>query len=305
MKVKRLCGRLLSLLLAAALLAAAFPGALAAGGHVKGYLVLGEDLTGDALEEVLEQLGVDDLSAYEVTTVSLEEEAALFGDYLSDSELGSQALVAVLLVPSEEGSGISVTVSGIEDCAEELYQSALADAGVQDVQVSVAGAEGADGIPALTGILEAYAEMTGTELDEEAVDAAARELAAAGRAALSVGGETAAKLLTALKEKVLDENLTEEQVGAVLDELCENMGVTLTEERRQELIEAVVQLKDVDIDLEQLRQQTSDLFASIRGELAKLEESGAVEQGKGILAQLFEAIASFFQSLFAGLFGGN
>lgn len=302
MTKERIYKRLLSLLLAAALLAAVFPGALAAGEDVKGYLVLGEDLSGSALEEVLEQLGIDDLSEYEVDTVSLAEEAARFGDYLSDSELGSQALSAVLLVPAEEGSGITVTAYNIDGCTEALYQSALADAGVQDVEVYVAGAEDADGVTALTGMLEAYADMTGTELDEEAMDAAARELAAAAKTALSVGGETAAKLLTALKEKVLDENLTEEQVGAVLDTLCENMGVTLEAATRESLIEAVVKLKDVDIDLEQLRQQTKELFASIRGELAKLEESGVVQQGEGLLAQLWEQLAAFFQNLFAWLF---
>ncbi|MCC8064328.1 MAG: DUF1002 domain-containing protein, partial [Clostridiales bacterium] len=138
MRLKRFTAGALALSILATLPTAALASGSAASEDTAGYLILGEDLSDSQEETVLKLLDVDDLSDYEVSYTTHEEEEELFGSYLSASLLGTKALSSILLVPAEEGSGITVTTYNISYCTEEMYQTALADAGVADVEVYVA-----------------------------------------------------------------------------------------------------------------------------------------------------------------------
>lgn len=311
-KIRGLWRKALTLLLGAALLFSTVTGALAAsgtagnGGEPAGYLILGTGLSDSQRETVLRLLGVKDMNDYQVDYTTHEEELARFGDYLSPSLLGSKALSSILLIPAEKGSGITVTTYNINYCTEAMYQSALADAGVEDVNVYVAGPMELSGTCALASAMKAYSIMTGENLDEDAMDAAAQEIVTTGEVADAIGDQdTATKLITAVKEKALSENLNEEQIGQVLDQLCENMGITLDEDTRAKIIETILKLKDVDIDLDKLKEQAGALFDSIQEELKKLDESGVTQESANFFSQMIDAIVNFFRSLFGGLFGSN
>ncbi len=271
---------------------------------VAGYLILGEDLSDSQEKTVLKLLGVSDLSEYEVSYTTHEEEEELFGSYLSASLLGTKALSSILLVPAEEGSGITVTTYNISYCTEEMYQTALADAGVADVEVYVAAPTSLSGTCALASAFKAYTIMTGEELDEDATDAAAEEIVTTGEVGEAIGdSETATKLITVLKEKALSENLSEDEIGTTLDQLCENMGVTLDDDLRQKIIDLIVKLQNADIDLDTIKQQAADLYDSIKSELEKLDASGVTDGSSNAFVALIQSIVNFFKSLFSNLFG--
>ncbi len=304
MRLKRFTAGALALSILATLPTAALASGSAASEDTAGYLILGEDLSDSQEETVLKLLDVDDLSDYEVSYTTHEEEEELFGSYLSASLLGTKALSSILLIPAEEGSGITVTTYNISYCTEEMYQTALADAGVADVEVYVAAPTTLSGTCALASAFKAYTIMTGEELDEDATDAAAEEIVTTGEVGEAIGdSDTATKLITVLKEKALSEGLDEDEIGDTLDQLCENMGVTLDDETRQKIIDLIVKLQNTDIDLDTIKQQASDLYDSIKSELEKLDESGVTEGSSNAFMTLIQSIVDFFKSLFGNLLG--
>ncbi|MCD7857504.1 MAG: DUF1002 domain-containing protein [Clostridiales bacterium] len=304
MRLKRFTAGALALSILATLPTAALASGSAASEDTAGYLILGEDLSDSQEKTVLKLLDVDDLSDYEVSYTTHEEEEELFGSYLSASLLGTKALSSILLIPAEEGSGITVTTYNISYCTEEMYQTALADAGVADVEVHVAAPTSLSGTCALASAFKAYTIMTGEELDEDATDAAAEEIVTTGEVGEAIGDtDTATKLIAVLKEKALSEGLDEDEIGDTLDQLCENMEVTLDDETRQKIIDLIVKLQNADIDLDTIKQQASDLYDSIKSELEKLDESGATEGSSNAFTALIQSIVDFFKSLFGNLFG--
>ncbi len=292
--------RMLSLLLSLSLLLAmvVLP-ASADAVDVQGYLVLGADLSASQQETVLALMGITDTSAYSVTYTTHAEEEEYFGDYLSASVLGTKAMSSILLIPQEEGSGIEITLYNISYCTEEMYQSALIDAGVSDVKVIVAGPVSLSGTCALVSAVKAYSLMTGEEIDDAVVDAAVNEIVTTGEVGEEIGdADTATELIAALKQKVLEEDLTEDEIGTALDKLAEEMGITLSDSTRQSIIDLMLKLKNCDIDVDALREQAGELYNKIKDTLDQVDMDAVTENVGGFFASLLNAIIGFFQSLF-------
>lgn len=265
----------------------------------KGYLIWGGDLTDSQKETVLDLLSISDLDGYEQSSTTHEEEVERFGAYMDASVLGKRAMSSILLVPAEEGSGISVTTYNINYCTEAMYQSALADAGVQDVTVYVAAPMELSGTCALASAMKAYSIMTGEALDEEAMDAAAEEIVTTGEVGDAIGDKDAAtKLIAVLKEKALSEDLTEEEIGDTLDQLCINMNITIDASTRQQIINLIVKLQGTDIDIDKLKEQATSLYDSIKDELDKLDTDEVAGAASNFFTRLIEAIINFFKGLF-------
>ncbi len=297
--------KLLAILLSLALLISllVLP-ASADGVTYEGYLVLGADLSEAQQETVLRLMGVSDTSGYSVSYTTHAEEEEYFGAYLSASVLGTKALSSILLIPQEEGSGIDITLYNISYCTEEMYQSALIDAGVSDVKVIVAGPISLSGTCALVSAVKAYSLMTGEEIDDAVVDAAVNELVTTGEVAEELGDTaTATELIAALKQTVLEQDLTEAQIGTALDKLAEEMDVTLSADTRQAIIDLMLKLKDCDIDVDALREQASELYGKIKDtlnvvDLDELDLDGITANAGGFFGSIIAAIVNFFKSLF-------
>lgn len=293
----------LALLLAMTLLAAGLVSPASADGVTyQGYLVLGQDLSADQQATVLNLMGVTDTSAYSVSYTTHAEEEEYFGDYLSASVLGTKALSSILLIPQEEGSGIDITLYNISYCTQEMYQSALIDAGVSDVKVIVAGPVSLSGTCALVSAVKAYSIMTGQEMNDTAVDAAVNEIVTTGTVGDEIGDtDSATELIAALKQTVLEEDLNENQIGTALDKLAEQMDITISDETRQEIIDLMMKLKNCDIDVNALRDQASDLYNNIKSTLDQVNMDEITNNVGGFFGNIIQNIVDFFK----GLFGGN
>lgn len=293
----------LALLLAMTLLAAGLVSPASADGVTyQGYLVLGQDLSADQQATVLNLMGVTDTSAYSVSYTTHAEEEEYFGDYLSASVLGTKALSSILLIPQEEGSGIDITLYNISYCTQEMYQSALIDAGVSDVKVIVAGPVSLSGTCALVSAVKAYSIMTGQEMNDTAVDAAVNEIVTTGTVGDEIGDtDSATELIAALKQTVIEEDLNENQIGTALDKLAEQMDITLSDETRQEIIDLMMKLKNCDIDVNALREQASDLYNNIKSTLDQVDMDEITNNVGGFFGTIIQNIVDFFK----GLFGGN
>ena len=141
-------------------------------------LALGADLSAEQRASVLSLLGVSeaDLADYDVIYVTNQEEHQYLDAYLSSSVIGTRALSSVLIRPASEGSGLHVNTYNISYCTIDMYTNALLTAGLEDADVYVAAPSNISGTSALIGAVKGYADMTGSSVDESALETAVNEL---------------------------------------------------------------------------------------------------------------------------------
>ncbi len=261
------------------------------------YISLGADLNQEERATVLRLLGVteDDLKNYTVTTVTNADEHAYLDSYLSSSIIGSRALSSVLVEGKEVGNGINVTTSNITYCTPGMYENALATAGVENADIKVAGPFNISGTAALVGAIKAYETMTGEEVSEENADTATNELVVTGQVAENVGDqEKAEQLIGAVKGEVVEGNATTtEEIGDVVDQAAQEMEVSLSEEDRQAIIDLMKKIDGLNLNIDSLKEQASNLYDQIAGLDLNLDINQ--EQVKGF----FEKILDFFRGLFS------
>lgn len=298
--------RMLALVLCAAALSSALvmPAAAAENGtdSDKSYLVLGADLSDSQRATVLDLLGVTDAANYKedynVYYTTNAEEHQYLDKYLSTSVIGTNSLSSIKLTARDAGKGISISTKNISYCTVEMYQNALITAGVSDVELVVAGPSNISGTAALVSAMKAYEIMTGEKLSEDSVDAANNELVVTGEVGDELGDASkAAELIAAVKNEVLangDKDLTDDEIGAAIDRICKEMGITLDPSTRQQIIDLIKKIGSTDFDVDALKEQAKGLFDKVEGVLNEI--SGGDTQG--FFARLWDKIVSFFQSLF-------
>lgn len=265
----------------------------------QGYLVLGADLTENQKETVLELLEVDNISNYEVSFVTHEEENAALSDYLDASVIGTKALSSILMIPQEEGSGISISSSNISYCTLQMYQNALISAGVKDVEVHIASPVYASGTCALVGAMNAYETISGEKLEEENVDTAVDELVTTGEVADVLGDkDQAAELIAYLKQEMIERDMDEDDLNAAVDKVCEEMGYELDEDMKQRIIDLLLKIKNTDIDIDALATQASELYNKVVALEEKMDS--VTETATSFIAKAsewFQNMIGFFTSI--------
>lgn len=261
------------------------------------YVALGADLNQEERATVLRLLGIseEDLNNYTVTTVTNADEHEYLDSYLSSSIIGSRALSSVMVEGTAEGSGVNVTTSNITYCTPGMYENALATAGIENADIKVAGPFNISGTAALVGAIKAYENMTGEEVKKENADTATNELVVTGQVAENVGDqEKAEQLIGAVKGEVVEGNATTtEEIGNVVDQAAQEMEVNLSEEDRQAIIDLMKKIDDLNLNIDSLKEQASNLYDQIAG--LDLNLNIDEEQVKGF----FEKILDFFRGLFS------
>lgn len=236
------------------------------------YLALGADLTSVQKTKVLDLLGVkeEELDRYQVVEVTNQEEHKYLGDYLSDSVIGKKALSSVLVTQAKKDSGISVDTHNINYCTDIMYCNALVTAGIVDADVVVAGPFPLTGTAALVGTIKAYAEMTGTEVSQESMDAATNELVLTGEIGEELGEtlgdgeegkESAGQLMALVKQKVVENNLTsKDDIIEAVNESCKELEITVPEASKEKIANVMGKISKLDLNLNTLTTQAKDLY---------------------------------------------
>ncbi|MCD8108980.1 MAG: DUF1002 domain-containing protein [Clostridiales bacterium] len=266
------------------------------------YIALGADLSSDERATVLSLLGVTeaDLENYDVVTVTNDQEHEYLDSYISSETIGSRALSSVVVMEAEEGSGITVTTKNITYCTAGMYENALATAGVEDAEVIVAGPFAISGTAALIGALEAYAVMTGEEIDEDVIDGAVNEIVITGAIEESTGSTDEVEGMVAyLKEQVADsEDMTDEELEEAIQDAADEFGVTLTDEEIQQLKDLLKKLQGLDLDWDNLAKQAQSVYDKLKNmgfDLSSIDTDELAEEASGFFAKIIQ----FFQNLFS------
>ena len=176
----------------------------------KPILALGADLSAEQRTTVLGILGVSeaDLANYDVIYVTNQEEHQYLDAYLSSSVIGTRALSSVLIRPADEGAGLNVTTYNISYCTIDMYTNALLTAGLEDADVYVAAPSNISGTSALIGAVKGYADMTGSSVDETALETAVNELVVTGEIGDVLGdSETASDIVAYIKQQIIEQGV--------------------------------------------------------------------------------------------------
>ena len=264
---------------------------------VKPYLSLGADLNSTEKKTVFGLLGVkeENLKDYTLGSVTNKEEHEYLSEYVPANVIGARALSSVLVTLKESGHGIDVSTNNITYCTGGMYRNALATAGIQDAEVIVAGPFGITGTAALVGAMKAYEAMTGQVISEETKDAATNELVATGELAENLGdSEKAEELIALIKEKVASEDLSLEEIKKAIEEACQDLEVNLSEEDRQMILDLMDKIKNLDIDVDQLKEQAKAVYDKLADMGIDLKSESFWQSVKDFFDGIFDTIISFF-----------
>lgn len=263
----------------------------------KPYLALGSDLTMAQRNTVLALMGIkeQDLDNYEVSYVTNKEEHEYLGDYISSSEIGSRSLSSVVIAQGNKGDGLNISTYNINYCTVGMYKNALATAGISDANIIVAGPFELSGTAALVGILKAYKDMTGEEVDDELVDAAMDELVTTGKLNESIDAdeEDVEALIADLKEQLSDGSLdSDEDIEEAISDTAKKYEISLSDEDIQVLKDLLNKLKSLDLDWDKIADQASDWASKIQDVVT---DEGFVSKVIGFFKGIVDAIASLFE----------
>ena len=276
----------------------------AAFAATKPYVALGADLNPEQRATVLNLLGVTEAELAEdtVVTVTNAEEHEYLDEYVSSSLIGTKSLSSCKVVVEPKGHGISVETHNISYCTPSMYENALATAGMKNASVTVAGPTSISGTAALVGAMKAYSKIYGTVIYPQYLDGATDELVTTGDLAETLGDpEKAAELIAAIKQIIAEQDIKSEQdIYVIIDNISVEMGITLTEEQKQQIVDLMKKLAALDLDADALTEQAQQIYENLKSQGLDLSQYGITkEQVNGIwdlLLQLLHKILSIFRS---------
>lgn len=259
------------------------------------YVSFGADLTDSEKSTVTSLMGIQesDLANYTVGQITNDDEKKYLGEYLDANIIGSRALSSVIVVLGDDGDGIDVETKNISYCTPGMYTNALITAGIENADVIVAGPYEITGTAALVGAMKAYADLTGEEISQESMDAAVNELVVTSAMAEDENSEDVEELIAYVKAKVVEGGLnSEEEIGEAVQEGVNRLGISITDTEKESIISLMQKIGELDLDIDNMKEQAGELFD-------KLEEMGInKESTKNFFQKIWEAIKSFFDSLF-------
>ncbi|MDG5472937.1 DUF1002 domain-containing protein [Jeotgalibacillus sp. ET6] len=261
-------------------------------------LVLGGTLSDTQKEEVRKMLGVTDPEMVEEVVVTGEDLVR----YIDGEDRNARMYSSAKITREEEGEGLvieRVNPENITQVTDTMYANALLTAGIENATVEVASPVKVSGHSALTGIYKAY-EVSGEELDTERLEVANDELNLATDLANEEGieEEKVSELLADIKQAIADQNpATREEVEAIVEEQLANLNINLSEEDRQRLTDLFEQMRNLNINFDNVSEQLGKLSDTIQEKLGEVVNDEGFWQGvKDFFQGIVDAISGIFGS---------
>ena len=264
------------------------------------YVSLGADLTAEQRATVLQIFGLTeaDLSEIEVAQVTNAMEHQYLDNYLPASVIGTKALSCVR-VDKTDSRGIRVTTHNISYCTEGMYQNALTTAGIENADVTVAAPFSISGTAGLVGAMQAYQGVTGKKISEENADAAIQEIVTTGDLGQALGNENAENVVALIKQKVAEsKGASDEEILQMIDEGAVELGVSLTDQEKQQLLALMKKISKLDLDTDKLIQQAGNIYDRLKDmgvDVSDLDKDSLLSG----LGKIFQGIVNFFKGLFS------
>ena len=257
-------------------------------------VVYGAALTDTQKADVAELLEVNQHEQVDEFTVNGQDLANYIG-----GNPNSNMYSSVKIIHQDNGQGLAidiVTPENITQVSKEMYTNALLTAGVENADVLVASSVKVSGHSALTGIYKAY-DAKGVKLDEGRMKVASDELDIATDIAEEQGIDQAkiSELLTEIKKAIAEQDpATREEIEQIVQEQLQSLNIELSPEDRQRLIDLFEQMRNLNIDFDQVRDQLNDLTGSLQD---LINDDGFWNSVTNGVRDFFRSLSNFINSL--------
>lgn len=261
-------------------------------------VTLGTNLNQQQRQEVLQYFGTKQNA--QIIDVDISEEREYLSGKVPEAQIGNSTNSCAMITYTSKGSGVNVTTHNINYVTPDAYKSAILTAGINDADVQVTAPIEVSGTGALTGIMKAYEVSTGEKIDEDVKQAATSELVTNAELGQAIGDKQANEVINGIKQEIAEQDpKTEADLRDIIDQVLAQLGITLTDEQYQQLLDMIKQLAALDIDWNALANNVSSLVNQASDYLQ-------TEEGQGFLAKvqaLFNDFINWLRSIFGG--GGS
>ncbi|PTX59337.1 uncharacterized protein YpuA (DUF1002 family) [Melghirimyces profundicolus] len=253
-------------------------------------VTLGQDLTPQQKEQILQEMNVD--NNVKQITVTNEEEHRYLGQYLDEATIGSRALSSAKITLTEKGSGIQVETNNISTITDQMYANALVTAGVKDAEVYVTAPMEVSGTAGLTGILKAFEAAAGKNITEEQKQVANEEMVRTSELGQSIGDkEKAVEFMNRVKDEIAQEQpQSAKEVRDIIVNVAGDMNINLNDQDIERITNLMVKFSELNIDWDSLSSQLDQLKRN-------LDQVVNSEEAKSFLDKLFTWLAELIDSL--------
>lgn len=264
-------------------------------------LALGADLTEDQKTIVFSEMGItaEQAASYQTVYITNDMEHQYLDEALGASVVGTRSLSSVLLIPQEDGSGLSVETHNISYCTISMYRNALLTAGVEDAKVIVAAPSSISGTAALIGAVKAYEAYSGEAVADEALAVATDELVLTGELADQLGNldaEQVSDMIAYLKQQIAERGLDDpEELETLVRQVAVEMGVELTDQQVSEIVDLLLKLGNLDIDANQLISQAKELYSRLESMGIELDGEKVGNFITRFVSSIWDLIQSFLK----------
>lgn len=252
---------------------------------------LGRDLDEAQRTQMKNLLGADENT--KIIEITNEEERKYLGKFVDSKIIGSRAISSAYVETLSSGEGIQAEVYNVTWVTKDMVISSLATAGIKDAKVKVAAPFDVSGTAALTGIIKAFEDATGSTVSEEQKEIANEEIAKTGELGQDIGKDEATELVKRVKEEVVAKDInSKEDIERVISETATELNITLTEEQKAKISELMKRIASLDLNVEDIKSQ----LKNITDKLGKLTENS--DEVKSVLQKILDFISQIFSKLF-------
>lgn len=259
-------------------------------------VVYGEALSASQKEEVRSLLGVDDPSKVKEITVTGDDLVTYI-----NGDKHSNMYSSAKITRKDSGEGLvirQVTPENITEVTDEMYANALLTAGIEDAVVEVASPVKVTGHSALVGIYKAYDAGEGAGLNKERTEVANEELNLATELAKQEGldQDKVSELLTEIKKEIAEQNpATKEEVAQIIDDKLKSLGIELSEQDRQLLIDLFEKMRGLNINFDNVKSQLETLSQDIQNRISEtIGDPGFLQKVSDFFTELINSIKNIF-----------
>ena len=286
-----------SLLIATTLVVGSIAPAFADGTNV---VTIGVNNTAEQRAKIFKYFGVNE-SDVQVLEVNNKEEREYLGGIATEAQLGTKTYSCAYVQPTNSG-GINVKTANITWVTSSMVASTLSTAGMTNANCVIAAVFPVSGTGALTGVMKAFEDASGKELDEDKKELASEELITTGDLGDEIGQDKATGVINDIKTEIIKNGTSDTiQIAETINNVTNNYHVTLTDAQVKQITDLMEKIAAQNYDYNSMKQTLNNVSDVVKD---NLEEAGETVGNSGIL----DAIGNFFSSIgdwFSNLFAGN
>lgn len=284
-----------SLVIAATLVASSIIPAFADGTNV---VTIGVNNTAEQRAKIFKYFGVKE-SEVEVLEVNNKEEREYLGGVATEAQLGNKTYSCAYVQPTNSG-GINVKTANITWVTSSMVASTLSTAGMTNANCVIAAVFPVSGTGALTGVMKAFEDASGKELDEDKKELASEELITTGDLGDEIGQDKATGVINDIKTEIIKNGTSDTvQIAETINNVTNNYHVTLTDAQVKQITDLMEKIAAQNYDYNSMKQTLNNVSDVVKD---NLEEAGETIGNSGILdtiGNFFSSIKDWFSNLFA------